>query len=251
MSDNKESSVLFSLNELMGLEEDRIRQEERARTNAAKAAEEARAAAERAKLEEEQARTRAEEERRRQEELRRKEEEARLVAIQEAELAKAKADAENQARLAAMREQQEHQRRLEELRQDQGKKKLKIAVGSVAALLVAAIGLFVFFSVEASREQERQNAMRLEAEARVEEERKRADEENRKRDEAQKALLAEITDLKGKLEQAGSAEARAKIQQEIDAKMKAGGRRPGPAKPGTDKPKPCNCPPGDPLCSCF
>ncbi|MEN9581859.1 MAG: hypothetical protein RJA70_4868 [Pseudomonadota bacterium] len=250
MSDNKESSVLFSLNDLMGLEEDRIRQEEQAKTNAVKAAEAARLAAERAKVDQEEARMRAEQERLRLDELRRKEEDARLVAIQEAELAKAKADAENQARLAAMKEQQEHQRRLEELRQDQGKKKLKIAVGSVAALLVAAIGLFVFFSVQNSREQERQNAMRIEAENRVESERKRADEENRRRDEAQKALLEEITNLKDKLEQAGSVEARAKIQQEIDAKMKGGtGRRP-PTGKGPDKPK-CDCDRNDPMCSCF
>ena len=54
MADKQESSVLFSLNELMRLEEDRSKAEVAHKAAAAKAAEEARAAAERAKREEEE-----------------------------------------------------------------------------------------------------------------------------------------------------------------------------------------------------
>ena len=48
MADQKESSVLFSLKELMGLEEDRIREEEADKTRRAKAELDAREATERA-----------------------------------------------------------------------------------------------------------------------------------------------------------------------------------------------------------
>ena len=62
MSEQKESSVLFSLKELMNLEEDRIRSEEADRAAQAAAAEQARLEAERTAREAEEARIRAEEE---------------------------------------------------------------------------------------------------------------------------------------------------------------------------------------------
>ena len=70
MSEQKESSVLFSLKELMNLEEDRIKTEEDAKAQQVRAAEEARAAAERAAIQAEESRIAAEAERRRLDEQR-------------------------------------------------------------------------------------------------------------------------------------------------------------------------------------
>ena len=61
MPEQKESSVLFSLKELMNLEEDRIRQEESARKAKQDAEVQARLDAERRAREEEEGRMRAEE----------------------------------------------------------------------------------------------------------------------------------------------------------------------------------------------
>ena len=59
MSEQKESSVLFSLKELMNLEEDRIKQEEETKRATAEAAERARLDSERRSRDEEEARIRA------------------------------------------------------------------------------------------------------------------------------------------------------------------------------------------------
>ena len=86
MAEQKESSVLFSLKELMGLEEDRIREEESKKEAEARAAHDARIAAERAARDAEEARIRAADAERQRDEQRRKEEAARLEAIRHAEI---------------------------------------------------------------------------------------------------------------------------------------------------------------------
>ena len=142
MSEQKESSVLFSLKELMNLEEDRIRGEEEQRDNARRAEEEARMAAERAARDAEESRIRAEEERRRAEEQRTREEAARLEAIRHAEVEKARVEAEQQARLAAMSNQQQHERQLAAINQDQSKKKLRnILIGLSAGFIIIGTGV--------------------------------------------------------------------------------------------------------------
>src|SRR5688572_30619093 len=112
MSEQKESSVLFSLKELMNLEEDRIRSEEADKAAAAAAAEKARVEAERAARMAEEQRIQAEQERRRLDDQRSREEAARLEAIRVGELEKARVEAEQRARLEAMAAQQHHERSL-------------------------------------------------------------------------------------------------------------------------------------------
>ena len=144
MAEQKESSVLFSLKELMSLEENRIKEEEADKEAVARAEAEAKAAAERAARESEERRLRAEEEARRTEEQRRKEEAARLEAIRHGELEKARAETEHRARMEALAAQQAHEQQLVALRSDQGKKRLKVVVGVVSAVLViggVAIGV--------------------------------------------------------------------------------------------------------------
>src|SRR5262249_8905863 len=125
MSEQKESSVLFSLKELMSLEEDRIRSEEADRAAAAAAAERARVEAEQRAREAEEARIRAEEERRRSEEQRMREEAARLDAIKHGEIEEARVEAEQRARLDAMSAQQHHERHLAAIQGDEQKHKLR------------------------------------------------------------------------------------------------------------------------------
>ena len=136
MAEQKESSVLFSLKELMNLEEDRIKEEEAEKEAKARAEREARESAERAARAAEERRLREEEEARRNEEQRRREEAARLEAIRHAEIEKAKAEAEHAARLQAMTAQQQHEAQIAAVQSDQSKKQLKIAVGVVAGFLV-------------------------------------------------------------------------------------------------------------------
>ncbi len=137
MAEQKESSVLFSLKELMNLEEDRIKQEDddeeapgsRPRCRP-------RVEAERRAREAEEARMRAEDERRRRKSSAPREEQARLEAIRQGEVEKARLEAEQQARLRAMAQQQEHERQLAALTQDkrQEDSSRTIAVGIGAVL---------------------------------------------------------------------------------------------------------------------
>ena len=166
MAEEKESSVLFSLKELMSLEEDRIAKEEADAKAREDAARRAREDAERAAREAEELRLREEEERRRQEEARRREEEARVEALKQAEIERARAEQEQKARMEALSAQQEHERRLAELNRDKGKKKLKIAatmngrLPSASALVRTLSGWFVrkvrnFMAAELSRSRRR------------------------------------------------------------------------------------------------
>lgn len=247
MAEQKESSVLFSLKELMTLEEDRIKQEDAERRRQEEAAIQARLDAERRAREQEEARLRAEEEARQATEQRAREETARLDAIRQAEIERARLDAENAARMEQLRHQQEHEQRIAALSQDKSKKKLLyIAIGAGVFLLLTLVG--GGFAIKNAME--RQEAL-----------------------EAQlKSLSSESDELKLKLSSATSPEERAALEQEIAEKEKAmqalkdNPDKPPPApvvrkptsRPATntgstpDKPKaPCNCTPGDPLCSCL
>src|SRR5262249_44522169 len=141
MSEQKESSVLFSLKELMSLEEDRIRGEEAERAAAAAAAEKARLEAEQRAREAEEARIRAEEERRRTEDLRGREEAARLEAIRVGEIEKARVEAEQRARLEALTAQQHHERQIAAIQGDEQKQKLRkyLIGGAIAAVLLIGV----------------------------------------------------------------------------------------------------------------
>src|SRR3954452_8743222 len=86
MAEQKESSVLFSLKELMNIEENRIKEEQDAKRRAVELEQTAKAEAERVAREEEAARLREEEERRRADEQRRRMEEAQVEAAKAAEI---------------------------------------------------------------------------------------------------------------------------------------------------------------------
>jgi colicin import membrane protein len=151
-----------------------------------------------------------------------------------------------------------------QLKQDQSKKKLKVAVGSAVALLVIALVGGGFTVMRTAQEREKQAALRLEAEMREKKAGEEAERARKEADENLKRLMGEIDKLKGDLENASDAEKEA-IQAELDKKLATAGKRPNsstggskpssggaskPAKPSKPKPA-CDCPPGDPLCSCF
>jgi len=153
MSEEQESSVLFSLKELMSIEEDRIQAEEHASEEEIRQQEVARIQAEQAARAAEEARVQAEEERRRQDEQRQREEEARIAAIGQAEMAKAQAETENKARLEAMAAQQAHEQKLVALRQDKIKKRLQRAAIALVVLVIAGGGIGGYMWVQNMQQQ--------------------------------------------------------------------------------------------------
>ncbi len=251
MSEQKESSVLFSLKELMNLEEDRIKQEESVRQRQEQAEAQAKLDAERRAREDEQARLQAEEDKKRAEEQRTREEAARLAAIHQAEIEKARLAAESAARIEQLRHVQEHEIQIKALTQDKHKKRLTLIAGGAGLFLVVALvggGIIIKNQSDqqaaetARHEKERAEAQekfdKLNAEFNDEQDRvKQADlaVQNAKDDAARAVAQQRLAEAKN--------QAAATRQQINNVQPHAGGA--APAK------KPCNCPAGDPLCSCI
>lgn len=135
--ESNESSVVFSLNELMKLEEQRREDEAEARRAQEAAARRAAAevvARERAAEEE---RLRVAEARRHAEALAAREHEARLQAMKEAEIVRASHEAEAAARAKELLATREHDRAVAASRDDASRRKLARATYGTAALLAA------------------------------------------------------------------------------------------------------------------
>ena len=248
MAEQKESSVLFSLKELMNLEEDRIRQEEDQKRRAEEEAARARADAERRAREEEEARIRASEDKRRAEEQRSREEAARLEAIRHGEVEKARLDAENAARLEQMRHQQEHERQLAVVNQDKSKKRLVLIASGIGVLFVAGlVGGVVMYSNAQKKQQELQ-AQLTELTTKQEENNRKMSELTDKLSHAttpeeRAALEAQLDEAKKKQADLAADQAAVKSGQHPIQHVHVGG---GAAAPHLPK---CKCAAGDPLCS--
>jgi colicin import membrane protein len=250
--EKQESSVLFSLKELMNLEEDRIKQED---DDAKQRADEERRRLDmeaQRKREEEEARVAAEQERRRLEDSRQREESTRLEAIRQAEIEKRRIEAERAAQLEAMSKQQEHQRQLAMIQQDEGKKKLRntlIGVGVGSVLLIGG-GLGVYFGKIKPEADAKQAA--IEAQSRADKE--EAEKSKRDAADAQAKVMALMDDLKNAKDDASRKELAQKLADaQADAAKKAkavgGGGTGGPKTDTGGGSKPASkCPPGDPLC---
>jgi colicin import membrane protein len=255
MAEQKESSVLFSLKELMNLEEDRIKQEEQEKRRQEDAANNARMDAERRSREEEESRSRAEENRRRAEEQRVREDHARVDAIRQAEIERARLEAENAARLEQLRHQQEHERHITALTQDKHKKKLAFfAYGAAAFLVIALVGGGLFIK----RQMDESAAEKAHHDAEMAEQKALTDKlnsqlaqqedsvkslqdavQNAKDDAARRDAIAKLAEAKQQ-----AADTRANIQRTASHSTGNTTAAPKPAKA-------CNCAPGDPLCNCI
>jgi colicin import membrane protein len=146
MAAQQETSALFSLGELMRLEQTRIAEEEAQRKARLLAEEVARREAERLAREEERQRLLREEEQRREDAERERERVARLEAIRQAELERARVEAEQRARLETLTAQQQHEQRLKALETDAGKKRLSRALRLTLGLsLVLMVGGAAFY----------------------------------------------------------------------------------------------------------
>ncbi|MEJ7733058.1 MAG: hypothetical protein WKG00_28155 [Polyangiaceae bacterium] len=251
MSEQKESSVLFSLKELMNLEEDRIRTEEADRSARAAQEAQARAEAERRAREEEEARIRAEEERRRNDDMRTREEVARLEAIRVAEIEKARVDAEQRARMEAMAAQQSHERSLAAIHGDESKQRLRkilIAVAVAVPLIGGTAGFFIY--KESQRSQAEQAALVAEQQ-RLADEKKKLEASMAEQQKKIDNLLADLANAKDDLAARRPPEAAPGGAAE-GAGHPAAARVAGlaPVVPRRLRLLP-KCTPGDPLCSIF
>jgi colicin import membrane protein len=252
MSEQKESSVLFSLKELMNLEEDRIKQEEDTRAAHAAAAEQARLLAEKQARDAEEARIRAEEERRRMEEGRAREENARLEALRQGEVERARVDAEGRARMEAMAAQQQHERSLAAINQDKSKKNLRnIIIAGVAIVVIGgATGIF-FVKKNLDEAGARETAAKQQAEL-AQQEKAKLEAQIKESDAKQNTLNAQLASAKDEATRLALQKQLEEEQEKGKALKRGGGGGPRPAGGGAYKPKAaCNCTPGDPLCSCL
>lgn len=232
MSETKESSVVFSLQELAAMEETRIAEEAAARVA-------------------EEARVRDEEEARAEEyawQLKEAERLAREADLQEralfegtiqGELEKARLEVEHRARMEALDADLNHREHLAFLKHDLVKNRLKqmvIALG-ITLSLVAFVGGFAWRHATTERDFLAVQLARLQSEY--------------------QRLSETLADRDSKIR---------RLEQDLDAALDANDYR---AKPADPKPglksngitsgrkwdqmsgKPCQCPPGDPLCFCL
>jgi colicin import membrane protein len=253
MAEMRESSVLFSLNQLMHLEQQRVREEDEGRRRAIEASERARLDAERQRAVEQEERIRAEEERQRAEEAARREEEVRHEAIRVAAREKARIEAEQRARIAEMELAQKHERDLAAVQQDAQKRRLQrtLIIGGALAVALLGGGAGLYFGKlqpEAERAQREQAAQIAKSEAGLTAAKDAYDKAVRDADTALTALRA-----------ANDEAARLKAQQAVDAanqlKIAAKGRLTGVQRTAGGKTTGgdgCVCEhPGDPMCGCL
>ena len=176
-----------------------------------------------------------------------REETARLEALRQAEVERARVEVEQRARMEALIKQQEHERSLAHLAQDQHKKRLQrmVAVISVGGVLVLGSTLGIYFG-KIKPEAERERVAQAAVLAAQEEEQRKLQEEIAQRDKKMTLLQEQYQNAKNEKE-------RLELLRQMDAispKTTPGGavgaRHVTAAKPDAPKVK---CNKGDPMCS--
>jgi len=134
-----ESSLLFSLDELMSVEQDRIDTEQHQQRQALLEAERDKAQAIANAQTAERARQRAEEQRRNDARMRRREDDVRSQATREAEIERVRIEAARRGELELKKASWEHELKIKTLEQDDVKKQLRATqIASAAMLAIAA-----------------------------------------------------------------------------------------------------------------
>ncbi|GAC1520932.1 MAG: hypothetical protein NVS3B10_22050 [Polyangiales bacterium] len=287
MAEQKESSVLFSLKELMSLEENRIKEEDEAKKRRAEDELRAREDSERRAREEEELRLRSEEERRRQDELRRKMEEAQVEAAKAAEIEKRKLEEQHRLAMVAQAQQQAHEKEIHVI---QSQKRKGIHPGILGGIGLAVLGLLfavIYFTAIQPKSQAKEAIKKAETyaasaddndwdradqqlaiakdkdpsnpeitqiESKVKDKRDKLAAVVKAKEAEREALLQKLQmDLKGANDDLANAHTDAEknaAQAKIDAaKKNMGSVQQAPKAGGGTKP-PCVCPPGVPLCNC-
>jgi hypothetical protein len=154
MVEAKESSVLFSLQELMSLEEARRQGEMRSVALRAEQVALAAAAEERRRREADEARSREEEAKSRAEAQKSREQAAHLLAIREAEVERARREADSIARIEELRLRQEHERQLAAIHLDGRRRHAWRAVLVANVVVVGALSLGAIHEVRHARDAE-------------------------------------------------------------------------------------------------
>jgi colicin import membrane protein len=248
MAAQQETSALFSLSELMRLEQTRIAEEEEQRKAKLLAEEVARREAERLAREEERLRLSREEDQRREDAERERERVARLEAIRQAEVERARFEAEQRARLEVLTAQQQHEQKLKALETDAGKKRLSRALRLTLGLsvaLVAAGALFYFGRLRPSQRYQVQTFESLLQEQRAK------GEANQRALDAQNERIRELEDRVRQAREQNVAPP--KLDPLPKVKLPVGpvlrGAKPAPPPPPSGG---CTCAdPHDPLCGCL
>ena len=230
----QETSALFSLKELMRLEDQRIRDEAEARRREAEVHERERIEAERAARDRDAALAREREEAKRREEAKAREEAARLQAIRDVERERVGLERMRTEALAVARE---NERRVAALVERSSRPTRRGWLAFAATGVVAFAMAMGYLAVKRDRDQHASELDSLLAASRAESAR------------VQQALAAENDRMHELEEQLRPVREAQKTPPPAEPKVEHPGTRrvPKPAPP----PPPCSCDPHDPLCGCF
>jgi colicin import membrane protein len=256
MAERQETSVMVSIQEILRDAQHREEQEKVEADRKAREDEQRRLDDIRRKQEEEEARLRSEEEDRQRRAYEEQRRQAEIQAMQEAAVQRARAEAEAQARLAEMAARQEHERQLHALSQDKHKKRLTFIIAGLAAFFViGGIGAGVVIKNASDKTAAAEAQLRA-----LQDEKDKADEqqarlkaelENTKDPEKIAALQQQLAEQQAKLQTLNTQIAQNKGGGGGAVVRPAGGGGGGGASKPAGPAKPCNCTPGDPLCSCL
>lgn len=254
MAERQETSVMVSIQEILRDAQDREEQEKVEAERRAREDEERRVMELRRRQEEEEARLRSEEEERQRRAFEEQRRQAEINALQEAAVQRARMEAEAQARLAEMASRQEHERQLHAIGQDKHKKRLTMILAALGVVVVVG-GIGGGIAIKKSMDEA------TAAKAQAAQLQSQIEESNQKEAKLQAQLAnatdpAEVAALQSQLD---AEKARNQQLQTQASTPRAGGGGGGgshaTAKPaggsGGGTAKPCNCTPGDPLCSCL
>jgi colicin import membrane protein len=253
MAERQETSVMVSIQEILRDAQNREEQEKVEAERRAREEEQRRLDEVRRQQEAQEARLRAEEEERQRRAFEEQKRQAEIAALQEAAVQRARMEAESQARLAEIASRQDHERQLKALGQDEHKKRLTLIASGLGVLFfVAAIGGGILIKNamnEADSAKQQITALQSQIDdANAKQARLSAELANTKDPEKIAQLQAQLAEQQSKVQalnsQMGQARPRAASGGGAPAAKPTGGGGGGPSKP-------CNCTPGDPLCSCL